>query len=62
MDANFNVRKTYSTIERMDICKSSIKLVLVPPKERITRTNFFLNKYTTAEITTQTIDDCKISR
>ena len=32
----------------------------VPPKKSITRTIlFFLNKHTTAEIITQTTDDCK---
>ena len=49
-------------MERIDGCKSSIETIIVPLKERIARTNFFGNKHTTAEIITQTMTGCKISR
>ena len=50
-------RKTYSTIERMDIYKPSIKVVIIPLNECKTRTYFFKNKYVTAER-----NNCKNSR
>ena len=45
----------------MDGCKYFIETIMVPLKERITRTNFFGNKHATAERITQTMDDCKFS-
>ena len=53
--ASFNVRKVYSIMERIDGCKSSIETNIVPLKEGIARTNFFM------EIITQTSTDCKLS-
>ena len=38
MTANVNVRKIYLTVERMDGCKSSIEIVIVPLKERMVAT------------------------
>ena len=35
MAANFNVRKVYSVVERMDGCKYSIEIILVTLKELI---------------------------
>ena len=52
----------YITVERMDGCEYSIKIVLAPLKERIAGTNFFLrNKHTTDKRIAQTKDDCKFS-
>ena len=34
MAANFNVRKMYSAVERMDGYEYSIKIIIVPLKER----------------------------
>ena len=45
----------------MDGCKYFIETIMVPLKERITRTNFFGNKHATAERITQTMDDSKFS-
>ena len=53
--ASFNVRKVYSIMERIDGCKSSIETIIVPLKEGIARTDFFM------EIITQTSTDCKLS-
>ena len=41
MAANFNVIKMYSTVEKMDGCEYSIKIIIVTLKKRIARTNFF---------------------
>lgn len=41
----------------MDGCKSSIKIIIVPLKERVISTNIFGNKHNTAEIITQIISD-----
>ena len=46
----------------MNGCDYSIKIILAPLKERITETNFFENIHTATERSTQTMDDCKISR
>ena len=43
MAVNFNVRKMYSTFERMDGCEHSIEIIRVTLKECIARTNFFWN-------------------
>ena len=40
-DFKFNVRKMYSTIERMAGCEYSLEIIIVPLKKRITFTNFF---------------------
>ena len=61
MAANFDVRKIYSSVERMDDCKFSIEIIILSLKERIPRIDNFRNKHTTGEIVTQTIDDRKIS-
>ena len=61
-DSNFIIRKTYSTVEIMNGCDYSIKIILAPLKERITETNFFENIHTATERSTQTMDDCKIPR
>ena len=42
--ANFNVRKMYSTAERINDCEHSAKIILEPLKERIDRTKLFGNK------------------
>ena len=42
MTANFNVRKIYSAVERMDGCEYSLEIIIVLLKEHITETNFFL--------------------
>ena len=61
MAANFNVRKTCSTVERMVGCEYSIKIIVVPfiNIEYIAGTNFFGNKNTTAKRITQTMDHGK---
>ena len=41
MVANFNVRKIYSTFERMDGCDYSKEIFIVTLKERIAGTNVF---------------------
>ena len=53
MAANSNVRKIYNSVERMDGCKSSSEIIVVPLKERITSTNVFGNKHTTTEMQKQ---------
>ena len=35
MNENVNVRKIYSTIERMNGWKSSIEIIIIPLKERM---------------------------
>ena len=63
MTANFNVRKIYSAVERMDGCEYSLEIIIVLLKEHITETNFFFgNKHIIAGRIAQTMDDCKISR
>lgn len=42
VDKNFNVRKIYSDLERMDGCKVSIEMIIAPLKELITSPNVFL--------------------
>ena len=42
MDENFNVRKMYITIERMDGCEYSIEIFIIPLKECIAGINLFL--------------------
>ena len=41
MTADFNVRKIYSAVERMDTCEYSLEIIIVALKERIAETNFF---------------------
>ena len=41
MTAYFNVRKIYSTVERMDGCEYSLEIIIVPLKERKAEINFF---------------------
>ena len=61
MAANFNVRKMYSTVKRMDGSESVIEIIIVTLKECIARTNFFGNKHRSAAKIIQTMDDCKFS-
>ena len=42
MNLSFNVGKTYSTVGRMDACKSYIEVVIAAPKKSLTRTMFFV--------------------
>ena len=42
MTATFNIRKKYSTVERIDVYEHSIEIIIVPLKERATETNLFL--------------------
>ena len=42
MATNFNIRKMYSTVGKMDGCESSIEMIVVPLKERIAVIDFFL--------------------
>ena len=37
-----NVRKMYSTVERMDGCEYSIEIIIVPSREHTAGTNVFL--------------------
>ena len=65
MAANFNVRKIRHTVQRMHGCEYSIEIIIVPLKDRITETNFFMwgtggDKYS-AERITQTIIPWKVS-
>lgn len=46
----------------MDGCNTSKKVIIVPQKERIIRTNFFVNEYTTAEINNETMGNYEIAR
>ena len=62
MTANFNVRKIYNTVKRMDSCEYSLKIIMVPLKERIAETNFFANEHTIVENIAQAMNDCKIFR
>ena len=39
----------------MDGCECSIRIIIVPLKERIDETNYFGDTHTTAEIMTETI-------
>ena len=50
MAANFNVRKIGSTFERISGSVSSIRIIVVPLKKRITTINFFGNKHSTEEV------------
>ena len=61
MAASFNVRKMYSTVERIDECEYSLEIIIVPLKERINEMNFFWNKHIIVEKITQTMDGCNIS-
>ena len=61
MNENVNIRKIYSTVERMNGWKSSIEIIIIPLKERMA-TAFLGNKDTNAERITLAIDDCKIYR
>lgn len=38
---NINARKMYTIFQRMDSCKYSIEIFIVPLKERIPATSFF---------------------
>ena len=51
----------YSTVETMNDCEYSVEITIEPLKERIDRTNFCGNKYTTDERITQTMEECKFS-
>ena len=42
MAANFNVSKMYSTVEIMDGCEYYREIIIVPLKERIAGSIFFL--------------------
>ena len=61
MKANFNVRKMYSSVEKMDGCKYSLEAIIVPLEECIAETKFFGNKHTVAETIAQGTDDCRFS-
>ena len=41
MTANFNVKKMYSTVERIDGCEYSIEIITLTLKECVAGTNFF---------------------
>ena len=41
MTADFNVRKIYSVVKRIDGCEYSLEIIIVTLKERIAETNFF---------------------
>ena len=56
MVADFNVRKIYSTVERMDGCEYSLEIIIAPLQEGIAETILLLK-----ELLKQTMDDCKIS-
>ena len=42
MASNSKVRKMYGIVERMGGCEYSIEIIIASLKERIARTNFFL--------------------
>ena len=42
MAANFNVRKIRHTVQRMHGYEYSVEIIIVPLKDRITETNFFM--------------------
>ena len=56
MIADFNVRKIYSAVERMDGCEYSLEIIIAPLKEGIAETILLLK-----ELLKQAMDDCKIS-
>ena len=58
---NFNVKKMYSTVEKMADCEYSLEIITVPLQERIMKSTFFGNKNTIVERIAQIMDDCKIS-
>ena len=39
MTANFDIRKTYSAVERMEPCDYSLEIIVVPLKEHDTHAN-----------------------
>ena len=44
MLTNFNVRKMYSTTEKMDCSAYSVEIIIIHLKKRISETNFFWKK------------------
>ena len=44
MNANFNARNMYRTVERMDGSEYSIEIIIISLKQRITGTNIFLEE------------------
>ena len=62
MTANVNVRKIKSNVERMDDCKSSIEIIIIPLNSKLHENSIFWKLYTTAERITLTMCNCKISR
>ena len=63
MTENFDVRKVYSAVGRMDVCDYSLEITTVPLKEHITETNFFWKKkHTIAARFAQIMIDGNISR
>ena len=52
MTADFNARKIYSAVERMDACEYPLEIIIVPLREhKQLKQTFFGNKHTNAERT-----------